>query len=478
MTLTHPPTSLLPSAAQAAAEEGSGSASGVAVVLAVAAALIAALVLAEVLAAVVRAIGHRSWFAQNLSRRSRRPLRVVLLVAAVWIAVRLVTEPPPAGPTWLPVTEHVLLIAMIIGLAWLIGSLAFVAEDAAVARYRTDVPDNRHARRVRTQVMVLRRITVAVLVVCAVAGVLLTFDAARVAGAGLLASAGLVSVVVGLAAQTALANVFAGLQLAFTDAIRVDDVVVVDDEWGRVEEITMTYVVVHLWDDRRLIMPSTWFTTTPFENWTRRAADLLGTVELDLDWAVPVTEMRAELTRVLHASDLWDHRVGVLQVTEATGGLVRVRGLARAADPPHKIDHPSQVVDSHVAWVHPAHPEALPRTRLEQLPHVDGAGPAPAVHRATGDQPTTAVAEPATTATVATVEQPPTGETPTRRRRTAGPDDTMRLDVDRDARLFTGSLQAVERSKAFAGPGEEAIAEREHTAEGPTVEPEPRRHPQ
>src|SRR5690606_19083283 len=128
-----------------------------------------------------------------------------------------------------------------------------------------------------TQIMVLRRLTVAVLVVCAVAGVLLTFPQARAAGAGLLASAGLLSVVAGLAAQTSLANVFAGIQLAFTDAIRVDDVVVVDGQWGRIEEITLTYVVVHLWDDRRLILPSTWFTTTPFENWTRRAADLLGT---------------------------------------------------------------------------------------------------------------------------------------------------------------------------------------------------------
>ncbi len=139
-------------------------------------------------------------------------------------------------------------------------------------------------------------------------------------GASLLASAGLISIVAGLAAQTSLANVFAGMQIAFTDAIRVDDVVVLEGEWGRIEEITMTYVVVHLWDDRRLIMPSTYFTTTPFQNWTRRAADLLGTVELDLDFEVPVGPMRAELRRLLGLTDLWDERVGILQVTDAVGG--------------------------------------------------------------------------------------------------------------------------------------------------------------
>ncbi|HEY3438781.1 MAG TPA: mechanosensitive ion channel domain-containing protein, partial [Actinotalea sp.] len=265
------------------------------VVLAMAGALIAALLLAEVVAAIVRAAGRGGWLSQDLSHRARTPLRAVLIVVGVWVALRLTTPGGYAGPRALQVFEHVLLIALIVAVAWLIGSLAFVVEDAALARYRTDVPDNLRARRVRTQVMVLRRLTVVILVVAATAGVLLTFEGARAAGAGLIASAGLLSVVVGVAAQGSLGNIVAGLQLAFTDAIRVDDVVVVDGEWGRIEEITMTYVVVHLWDDRRLILPSTRFTTQPFENWTRRAADLLGTVELDVDWAVPVEALRTEL---------------------------------------------------------------------------------------------------------------------------------------------------------------------------------------
>ena len=470
------------------AVEDIAATSGVVVVLALAGSLIAALVLAEVLAAVVRAVGRRSWLADNLSRRARRPLRAVLVVVAVWVALRLATPGGESAPSWRPVVEHVLLIALIIGLAWLVGALAFVVEDAALARYRTDVPDNRHARRVRTQIMVMRRLTVAVLTVCAIAGVLLTFDGARAAGAGLLASAGLLSVVFGVAAQGSLGNLFAGLQLAFTDAIRVDDVVVIEGEWGRIEEITTTYVVVHLWDDRRLILPSTRFTSEAFENWTRRAADLLGTVELDLDWEVPVPAMRTELTRLLQASELWDHRVGILQVTEATGGLVRVRALASAADAPTLFDLRCYVREGLVAWLQGEHPEALPRTRWEGSAPLRAAGVdegtvrdgVPGATRSDGPDVTAgadaaagAPAAPDARAVDGTVEVDAAAETDqqqARRRRAAHGvpehEQTMRLDPGRDSRLFTGSVWAVQRSKSFTGPGEEVIAEREQTAEG------------
>lgn len=451
------------------------------IVLAVASALVLALLLAEVISAVVRAVGRGSWLAENLSRRARRPLRAVLVVTAVWIALLLVTDPPPAGPEWMPVVEHVLLIALIVSGAWLVGALAFVVEDAALARFRADVPDNRHARRIRTQVMILRRVTVAVLVVCAFAAVLLTFPAARAMGAGLLASAGLVSVIVGLAAQSSLANVFAGLQLAFTDAIRVDDVVVVEGEWGRIEEITLTYVVVHVWDDRRLIMPSTYFTGTPFQNWTRRAADLLGTVEMDLDWEVPVDQMREELTRLLQASELWDHRVGILQVTEATGGMVRVRALASAVDAPTLFDLRCYVREGLVTWLQREHPEGLPRTRLEGGVVSVSPGARPEGAEGSGAPRPLEQPRPAPSATPSADDAPPATEeglTPVRRRRALSPQDTVLLDPGRHSRLFTGSISAVERSKAFAGPGEDVIAEREQTAEGIPVQDgdEPRHH--
>lgn len=400
------------------------------------AAVVVAYLTATLLAVLVRRLARRSAVAADLTRRSRKPMRAVLLVVAVWIALRLSTDPAD----WTRTVEHVLLIAFIVTVAWLIGSLAFVLEDAALQRYRIDVADNRHARRVRTQVQVLRRITVAILVLCAIAAILLTFPSARALGASLLASAGLISIVAGLAAQSSLANVFAGLQLAFTDAIRVDDVVVVADEWGRIEEITLTYVVVHVWDDRRLILPSTYFTTTPFENWTRRAADLLGTVELDVDWEVPVDAMRTELTRLLQDTDLWDRRVGILQVTDAVGGMVRVRALASAVDAPTLFDLRCYVREGLVGWLQREAPESLPKTRFE--------GGAPLSGRRAAPRPDSAP----------TPVLPAPGAW--------SPDDTQTITTGgQDARLFTGSIEALERSRNFSGPGQDVIDEREQTAD-------------
>ncbi|WP_235523083.1 mechanosensitive ion channel family protein [Cellulomonas sp. Root485] len=406
--------------------------------LSVLAAVIVAFLTATLLAVLVRRLARRSAVAADLTRRSRKPMRAVLLVVAVWIALRLSTDPAD----WTRTAEHVLLIALIITVAWLVGSLAFVLEDAALQRYRIDVADNRHARRVRTQVQVLRRITVAILVLCAIAAILLTFPSARALGASLLASAGLISIVAGLAAQSSLANVFAGLQLAFTDAIRVDDVVVVADEWGRIEEITLTYVVVHVWDDRRLILPSTYFTTTPFENWTRRAADLLGTVELDVDWEVPVEAMRTELTRLLQDTDLWDRRVGILQVTDAVGGMVRVRALASAVDAPTLFDLRCYVREGLVGWLQREAPQSLPKTRWEGTP------PAPPTGRRAAARPDSAP----------TPVLPVPGAW--------SPDDTQTITTGgQDARLFTGSIEALERSRHFSGPGQDVIDEREQSAD-------------
>ncbi|WP_250291600.1 mechanosensitive ion channel domain-containing protein, partial [Frankia sp. CiP1_Cm_nod1] len=241
-----------------------------------------------------RRAGRRSAAAADLAQRGRRPAHLTLVILALLVALNAMPE-----QNWTGAIVRLLGLAFIGGVSWLVAVLTFLLEDLALARYRMDVADNRHARRVRTQVILLRRITVVVITVIAVASMLMTFPSVRIAGASIVASAGIVGIFAGLAAQTSLANVFAGLQLAFTDAIRVDDVVVVEKEWGRIEEITLTYVVVHIWDDRRMILPSTYFTTVPFQNWTRREAAVLGVVELDLDWSVPVEEMRAEMHRIL-----------------------------------------------------------------------------------------------------------------------------------------------------------------------------------
>ncbi|WP_238439787.1 mechanosensitive ion channel family protein, partial [Frankia sp. AgB1.8] len=342
----------------------------------------AGFLLAYVIDRLVRRAERRSPIAADVSRRGRRPLRITAVLLGLLVAAN-------AAPhqDWTPALVRVLGLALIAGFAWLATVAAFVLEDLALARYRTDIADNRHARRVRTQIILLRRITTAIVTLIAVAAMLMTFPSVRVAGASIFASAGVVGIVAGLAAQTSLANVFAGLQLAFTDAIRVDDVVVVEQEWGRIEEITLTYVVVHIWDDRRMILPSTYFTTTPFQNWTRKESAVLGAVELDLDWSVPTEDLRTELHAILADTDLWDGRVAVLQVTDAVAGYVRVRVLVSGKDGPTVFDLRCLVREALVRWLREHSPAALPRTRIE-APYPDlFTKPAPSGPWPVGDEP-------------------------------------------------------------------------------------------
>lgn len=326
-----------------------------------------AVAVAALVEAVARRVGRRSPLVAGLDRRCHRPLRAVLVVVLGWAGLLASTRPAP----WRSPVSHVLAIVLIALVAWLLAGLAHVLEDATLRRYASGDADERRGRRVQTQAQVLRRIAVAVIVVWAVGAALLTFPEVRVVGASVFASAGLLSVIAGLAAQSSLGNLFAGLQLAFTDAIRIDDVVVVRTDVGRVEEITLTYVGVRLWDDRRVILPSTWFTTTPFENWTHHAPELLGTVEVDVDWSVPVEAMRQEFDRLLAANELWDRRVGQLQVTDATGGLLRVRALVSAADSGTLFALRAALREGLVAWVVRESPGALPRTRTQPMVQAD-----------------------------------------------------------------------------------------------------------
>ncbi len=331
-------------------------------------ALVATLLVVAVTHLVVVLASRRWPIVGDLSRYVAVPFRlaaVVLVVAAVCRDSR----PDQVTPGLWQGVELALRLASIGTVAWLVGASLLFLEDLGLQRYRTDVSDNRNVRRLRTQVLVIRRLTVALVVLVAAGTALLTFPGVRAVGASLLASAGLVSVVVGVAAQSTLANVFAGIQLAFSDAIRIDDVVVVDGQWGRIDEITLSYVVVHLWDDRRLVLPSGYFTKEPFENWTRRTSELLGTVELDLDWRVDVDGLRTHLDEVLAGTDLWDRRSQALQVTDAVGGLVRVRVLVSAVDASALFDLRCHVRERLVAWARDhADAAALPRQRVELVP--------------------------------------------------------------------------------------------------------------
>lgn len=257
-------------------------------------------VLGIVLSWTLQRVGRRSALITDIAHFTRMPARATLMVIAASIAVKRVVDPSASWRGWV---DHALLIMLIATGTWVIASLVRVAERQAILRFgggdaeMTDA--DRHRRRVRTQVTVLRRLVIAVVVAFGLAAALMTFPSFTDIGKTLFASAGVLSVVAGLAAQTSLGAVFAGIQIAFSDAIRVGDV-------GRIEEITLTYVVVHVWDERRLVLPCTYFTTTPFQNWTRNAAELLGTAELDVDFTVPFDAMRAELDRLLSADELWD----------------------------------------------------------------------------------------------------------------------------------------------------------------------------
>lgn len=365
-----------------------------------------AVAVAGVVGALFRVVARRRGWPQKAVDRLRWPFRWLLLAIGVWIA----SDAAFAGTgsdvlAYQGPVSTVLNIAVIALAAWFIASAVSLGVDLLLARYRTDVADNRVARRVRTQALILRRVAVVAIVIIALASSLLIFPAARAAGTSLLASAGVVSIIAGLAAQSTLGNVIAGMQLAFSGAIRVDDVVIANDEWGRIEEITLTYVVLHVWDDRRLVLPSTYFTTTPFENWTRTSSQLMQSVDFDLDWLVDPQAMRDEMHRVLGRTTLWDGRVAVLQVTDAVGGMIHVRILVTAVDAPTLFDLRCFVREEMIRWLHEQQPAALPRTRVL----LTDPGQAPA--RARGD---------------------------------------ARQRDDRE--LFGGSAEADARSKDFTGP--------------------------
>ena len=330
---------------------------GVAVVIA----LVSALVVIGISALIVRASSRGRDWGRVLSSAARHPYRLLLTVGALWIAVHA-TLPERA---WLPRVDHIFLIAMIAVGTWFVAALVGFGLRLAQGYYRTDVPDNRLRRRLQTQLIIVRRLASVIIVLVGIASILLTFPGVQAVGTSVLASAGVVSVIAGLAAQSTLGNVFAGVQLAFNDAIRVDDVVVVDTQWGRIEEITLTYVVVHIWDDRRLVLPSTYFTTTPFENWTRHSSELLGSIDFDLDWRVSPGRMRERLTEILDASPIWDRRASVLQVTDAVGGYVHVRVLVTAVDAPTLFDLRCSVREQLVEWLRSEDADALPQTRVE-----------------------------------------------------------------------------------------------------------------
>jgi small-conductance mechanosensitive channel len=300
-------------------------------------------------------------FDNMLLAHLRRPSRLFVVIMTLLLILPTLYLPPGS----IAFMHRLGALGLIASTAWSLVALINVVNDFASQIYRLDVSDNLLARQFHTRFRVLRRIAFIAIGILAGAAALMTFPSVRQLGVSLLASAGMTGLVIGIAARSALANLIAGIQLAFTEPIRIDDVVIVEGEWGRVEEITTTYVVVRIWDLRRLVVPLSYFIEKPFQNWTRVSAELLGTVYIYADYTVPVVEMRQTLRTLLETSGLWDGKVWGLQVTNATEHTLELRALMSAKDSGSAWDLRCHVREGLVAWLQERYPGSLPRVRAE-----------------------------------------------------------------------------------------------------------------
>ncbi len=319
-----------------------------------------------VLVAVFRMFGRRGTNMESIVQAVARRVEVLVAAVGAFLGFRYVKAGAGAdGPGWLDFANHMFLIVIIMLLTWVTAGL--VTGVTRAINERVAQTSEARAARVETQTQILQRVVTVVIWILGVAAVLLTFPAARAAGASIFASAGIVSVVVGLAAQTTLGNVFAGLQLAFTDSIRVGDIVDYKGNYTTVEEITLTYVVLTVWDGRRIIVPSTIMTNESFENWTRRAPEQTGDVLIKVDWQVPIDAARQRLEQILSETDLWDGRTGELQVNDAsTTEGVLLRCLVSAEAPPILTRLRNHVREEMVRWIQEEAPQAAPHVRIYQ----------------------------------------------------------------------------------------------------------------
>ena len=267
--------------------------------------------------------------------------------------------------TWHAQLDRLLNISIVITFAVILVQIIKVLEDYFYQKYDLSKEDNLKERKMRTQLQFVKRLIIGMIVFLTTCIVLLSFESMRKIGTGLLTGVGIGGIIIGFAAQKSLGNLLAGFQIAFTQPIRIDDVLVVEGEWGRVEDITLTYVVLNIWDQRRLILPITYFIEKPFQNWTRVSSQLLGTVFLQLDYNTPIPPLREELTRLLESNELWDKRVNVVQVTDNKENNIEVRFLMSARNSSQAFDLRCYVREGMLAYIRENHPESLPKTRLE-----------------------------------------------------------------------------------------------------------------
>lgn len=294
-------------------------------------------------------------------RRLAKPLLLIILA----IAVKTLNTGFEIIPDRyeLPV-RNLSAIMIICGISWGLIRMLRVLKERYLLRYDISTEDNLHARKLHTQLTILERIITFIIIIVSVGAVLTLFDGVRRLGVSLFASAGIAGIILGFAAQKAIGTILAGLQIAISQPIRIDDVLVVEGEWGWVEEIRLTFVVVRIWDKRRLVLPTTYFIEKPFQNWTRKSADLLGTVFLYTDYLVDFDALRTELTRLLDKHPLWDRQVNNLQVTDANEKGVEIRAMMSASNSPKTWDLRVDIREGLIKFLQEHHPESLPRKRV------------------------------------------------------------------------------------------------------------------
>lgn len=263
------------------------------------------------------------------------------------------------------VFDKLINVLLIISFAGILGAIVKVCEDYVIYTYDLKKENNLRERKIRTQLQFVRKLVIALIIILTGCAILLTFDNLRRVGQGLLTGVGVSGIIVGFAAQRSLSNLLAGFQIAFTQPIRIDDVLVVEGEWGRVEEITLTYVVINIWDERRLILPINYFIEKPFQNWTRTTSEILGTAFLYLDYTAPVDEIRNEFYRLLKLSELWDGRVQVLQLTNTTENTIELRALMSAGSSSRAFDLRCYIRENLIAFIYNNYPYCLPKRRTE-----------------------------------------------------------------------------------------------------------------
>lgn len=333
--------------------------SGAIVAVAVVIAIIVAVIVHRIGIVLLRRLARNRPLATNATRIACRASQWCVIL----FAIRIVLTAAPDDTPWLQSLSYLCTVALILALTWLAMKGIDSVGTTVIQLNPYDTADNLKARRVLTQTRVLTRSAYFVIGVLGLSFVLLTLPGARQFGASLLASAGVAGLVAGIAARPVLGNFFAGLQIAFSQPIRIDDVLIVNGEWGRVEEITGTFVVVRIWDERRMIVPLQWFIENPFENWTHTSSTLLGTVFLWLDFSLPVDALRKEFERVCKQAPQWDGRVCVLQVTDASDRGMQVRLLVSAANSGNAFDLRCTIREAMIAFIARDYPHALPRLR-------------------------------------------------------------------------------------------------------------------